>query len=88
MLDFERHDDDELGFRKNDIVTVCCGAAAVAASVASSVLRSDWLQGCENKISYVAFDVSSDFPAKIEELRECMSCRIRVREEEVVRVFS
>jgi len=79
LLDFERHDDDELGFRKNDIVTVCC-AAAVAASVASSVLRSDWLQGCENKISYVAFDVSSDFPAKIEELKECLSCRIRVRE--------
>ena len=22
LLDFERHDDDELGFRKNDIVTV------------------------------------------------------------------
>lgn len=22
MLDFERHDDDELGFRKNDIITV------------------------------------------------------------------
>jgi len=79
LLDFERHDDDELGFRKNDIVTVCCGAAAVAASVAS-VLRSDWLQGCENKISYEAFDVSSDFPGKSEELRECLSCRIRVRE--------
>ena len=24
LLDFERHDDDELGFRKNDIVTVSC----------------------------------------------------------------
>lgn len=26
LLDFERHDDDELGFRKNDIITVstCC----------------------------------------------------------------
>lgn len=23
LLDFERHDDDELGFRKNDIITVC-----------------------------------------------------------------
>ena len=22
MLDFERHDDDELGFRKNDVITV------------------------------------------------------------------
>ena len=22
LLDFERHDDDELGFRKNDIITV------------------------------------------------------------------
>lgn len=26
LLDFERHDDDELGFRKNDIITVRCGA--------------------------------------------------------------
>ena len=27
LLDFERHDDDELGFRKNDIITVSdvCG---------------------------------------------------------------
>lgn len=25
LLDFERHDDDELGFRKNDIITVRCG---------------------------------------------------------------
>lgn len=25
LLDFERHDDDELGFRKNDIITVCGG---------------------------------------------------------------
>ena len=25
LLDFERHDDDELGFRKNDIITVCIG---------------------------------------------------------------
>jgi len=24
LLDFERHDDDELGFRKNDIITVRC----------------------------------------------------------------
>ena len=24
LLDFERHDDDELGFRKNDIITVSC----------------------------------------------------------------
>ena len=24
LLDFERHDDDELGFRKNDVITVCC----------------------------------------------------------------
>jgi len=23
-LDFERHDDDELGFRKNDIITIIC----------------------------------------------------------------
>ena len=23
LLDFERHDDDELGFRKNDVITVC-----------------------------------------------------------------
>lgn len=22
LLDFERHDDDELGFRKNDVITV------------------------------------------------------------------
>lgn len=22
LLDFERHDDDELGFRKNDIITI------------------------------------------------------------------
>ena len=22
ILDFERHDDDELGFRKNDIITI------------------------------------------------------------------
>lgn len=26
LLDFERHDDDELGFRKNDIITVCGGS--------------------------------------------------------------
>lgn len=25
LLDFERHDDDELGFRKNDIITVRVG---------------------------------------------------------------
>ena len=24
LLDFERHDDDELGFRKNDVITVNC----------------------------------------------------------------
>ena len=24
LLDFERHDDDELGFRKNDVITVSC----------------------------------------------------------------
>ena len=24
LLDFERHDDDELGFRRNDIITVSC----------------------------------------------------------------
>lgn len=24
LLDFERHDDDELGFKKNDIITVRC----------------------------------------------------------------
>lgn len=29
LLDFERHDDDELGFRKNDIITVCGGLARV-----------------------------------------------------------
>lgn len=28
LLDFERHDDDELGFRKNDIITVSLGASA------------------------------------------------------------
>lgn len=28
LLDFERHDDDELGFRKNDIITVRGGSAA------------------------------------------------------------
>lgn len=28
LLDFERHDDDELGFRKNDIITVCVGSLA------------------------------------------------------------
>lgn len=27
LLDFERHDDDELGFRKNDIITVRGGRA-------------------------------------------------------------
>ena len=25
LLDFERHDDDELGFRKNDVITVSLG---------------------------------------------------------------
>ena len=25
LLDFERHDDDELGFRKNDVITVSSG---------------------------------------------------------------
>lgn len=28
LLDFERHDDDELGFRKNDIITVSLGTSA------------------------------------------------------------
>lgn len=27
LLDFERHDDDELGFRKNDIITVSLGTS-------------------------------------------------------------
>lgn len=30
LLDFERHDDDELGFRKNDIITVSLGTSAGA----------------------------------------------------------
>lgn len=33
LLDFERHDDDELGFRKNDIITVR-GAAPAGQEVA------------------------------------------------------
>lgn len=38
LLDFERHDDDELGFRKNDIITVCgaWGAGAPGLSPAPS----------------------------------------------------
>lgn len=31
LLDFERHDDDELGFRKNDIITVRGALRQVAA---------------------------------------------------------
>lgn len=30
LLDFERHDDDELGFRKNDIITVSLGTSTDA----------------------------------------------------------
>lgn len=36
LLDFERHDDDELGFRKNDIITVR------GARLGRWVLRGRW----------------------------------------------
>lgn len=35
LLDFERHDDDELGFRKNDIITVCVGLARMLPAASS-----------------------------------------------------
>lgn len=35
LLDFERHDDDELGFRKNDIITVRGGLAGVRPAASS-----------------------------------------------------
>lgn len=43
LLDFERHDDDELGFRKNDIITVRGGLPRMPPAVYSppSLLRAD-----------------------------------------------
>ncbi|KAK7804130.1 hypothetical protein U0070_020732 [Myodes glareolus] len=43
LLDFERHDDDELGFRKNDIITVCGGLARMLPAACSppSLPRAD-----------------------------------------------
>lgn len=35
LLDFERHDDDELGFRKNDIITVCGDLACMLPAASS-----------------------------------------------------
>lgn len=38
LLDFERHDDDELGFRKNDIITVSLGPSTNLRRVSKQVL--------------------------------------------------
>lgn len=39
LLDFERHDDDELGFRKNDIITVSFEPHAKQNHLSCAVLR-------------------------------------------------
>lgn len=41
LLDFERHDDDELGFRKNDIITVR-GAARGTPSPSGRSAQGSW----------------------------------------------
>lgn len=38
LLDFERHDDDELGFRKNDVITVSLHLVASRINFHFSVL--------------------------------------------------
>ena len=75
MLDFERHDDDELGFRKNDIVTVSCADAAFFFTVIS-------FHGWENKTCYVDMLLTRQavFQAIYgDKPRECLPCRTRVR---------
>lgn len=42
LLDFERHDDDELGFRKNDIITVSPGTSADVAVEVNERRRSSF----------------------------------------------
>lgn len=40
LLDFERHDDDELGFRKNDVITVVSQKVLLTMSVNCCPLES------------------------------------------------
>lgn len=50
LLDFERHDDDELGFRKNDIITVRGEQAPLGCPTTSLFLSHPPGRGC----SYMA----------------------------------
>lgn len=52
LLDFERHDDDELGFRKNDIITVRGALRCVGwlLGVDASGPATCWPRGCSQVI--------------------------------------
>lgn len=42
LLDFERHDDDELGFRKNDVITVSIYNIILEGVTFISMLKMTW----------------------------------------------
>jgi len=59
LLDFERHDDDELGFRKNDIITVSSFFIVLSSriSVMTFIVICHSLFPCYLTSVYFIFDV-------------------------------
>lgn len=65
LLDFERHDDDELGFRKNDIVTVSCLSTVCKAehywnvqTIPTIMLKTLTLTQCSSSLSLIEWWLS------------------------------